>query len=276
MRFPWGRYRGEAVRAVPSSYLVWAFENATLSPDLCRAIQAELACRYPPPPPRDRNGQDGPLRATLHPMAARLLRAGLRALAQVHHPDHGGDDATMRAVLETYRGLRTLLQDAPGMRRARAPPIPMRDWTCHAAPQHRKGIVMINPEKYRKAAYLKASDLLATQTRARIHTVIEEEVGTPAELKVVLSFTSDKLKPFIVNYTNCVTLVEGFGADEHQWVGKVIILVKTKTLFQGKSVDAIRIQCPPQAAPAIASPPPPALSSTDTDAPVCQDEADLA
>jgi hypothetical protein len=127
MRFPWGRYRGEDVRAVPSSYLVWAFENATLSPDLSRAIQAELADRYPPPPSRYGNGQNGPLRATLHPLATRLLRAGLRALAQVHHPDHGGDDVTMRAVLETYQGLCTLLKDVT--RRARAPPTPEGDRT---------------------------------------------------------------------------------------------------------------------------------------------------
>jgi hypothetical protein len=38
-----------------------------------------------------------------------------------------GDDATMRAVLETYQGLRTLLHDAPGRRRARAPPDQVRD-----------------------------------------------------------------------------------------------------------------------------------------------------
>jgi uncharacterized protein (DUF3820 family) len=99
MRFPWGRYRGENVRDVPSSYLVWCVENATLTLDQRAAIQMELAQRFPPPP----------LRADLRPMATRLLRTGFRTLAQVHHPDHGGDDATMRAVHETYEALRTLL-----------------------------------------------------------------------------------------------------------------------------------------------------------------------
>src|SRR5262245_39060225 len=134
---------------------------------------------------------------------------------------------------------------------------------------------MIDPEKYRKAAYMKATDLPAPQTRVRIHSVTEEEVGTPAEVKVVLVFTADKLKPLILNYTNCVTMVEGFGADERQWVNKVIVLVKTKTLFQGKTVDAIRIQIPAQPAPPIATPPPPAPPPTDGEAPVFQDEADL-
>src|SRR5262245_53199554 len=131
------------------------------------------------------------------------------------------------------------------MTQARAPPRPVADGT--PTPQTSpstdgRDSPMIDPEKYRKAAYLKASDLQAPQTRVRIHSVTEEEVGTPSEMKVVLQFTSDKLKPFILNYTNCVTLVEAFAADEEQWVGKVIVLVKTKTLFQGKTVDAIRIQ----------------------------------
>src|SRR5262249_13788604 len=128
-------------------------------------------------------------------------------------------------------------------RRIPAPPGPAMSWIrgppgVDAGRERRPGhhhtrkefLPMIDPAQYRKAAYLKASDLQATQTRVRIHSVTEEEVGTPAELKVVLQFTSDKLKPLIVNYTNCVTLVEGFGTDEHQWIGKVIILVKTKTI----------------------------------------------
>jgi len=144
---------------------------------------------------------------------------------------------------------------------------------------------MIDPEKYRKAAYLRAGDLTATRTRVRIHSVGEEELGTPSELKLVLQFTSPLLKPMVCNYTNTVTLVEAFGADEHQWLGKTIILFKTKAMFQGKNVDAIRIECPPQAPPvAAASPPAPAPAPappsapppTDADALVFQDEAGLA
>jgi hypothetical protein len=115
---------------------------------------------------------------------------------------------------------------------------------------------MIDLQKYRKAAYLKASDLTATRTKVRILSVGEEEIGTPAETKVVLHFTSDQVKPMVCNYTNLVTLVEAFGPDEQQWLGKVIILFKTKALFQGKNVDAIRIVIPPQpAAPSPSAPP---------------------
>jgi hypothetical protein len=47
-------------------------------------------------------------------------------------------------------------------------------------------------------------------------------------------------------------------------------------LFQGKTVDAIRIQVPAQPVPAITPPPPSAPALGDADAPVFQDEADLA
>jgi hypothetical protein len=114
---------------------------------------------------------------------------------------------------------------------------------------------MIDPEKYRKATYLKAADLTAMRTKVRIHSVTEEEVGTPSEVKVMLQFTNATVKPLVVNYTNVVTLVEGLGKDETTWPGKVIILVKTKANFQGKVVDAIRIEVPLQPAPAPLPPP---------------------
>lgn len=92
---------------------------------------------------------------------------------------------------------------------------------------------MIDPAKFRKSAYLKASDLVAARTRVRIHVVTQEEVGTPSEVKVVLQYTTTTLNPHVINYTNLVTLVEGLGSDETTWPGKVIILVKAKANFQG-------------------------------------------
>jgi hypothetical protein len=137
---------------------------------------------------------------------------------------------------------------------------------------------MIDPEKYRKAKYLKATDLTRPRTRVQIHSVAEEEVGTPSEVKQVMQFTTTTLKPMVLNYTNLVTLVDGFGKDESTWPGKVILLVKTKANFQGKIVDAVRIEIPPQPATTTAPPvpppppsPPPAPATIEAD----PDEADL-
>jgi hypothetical protein len=139
---------------------------------------------------------------------------------------------------------------------------------------------MIDPEKYRKAAYLKAADLPGRRTRVCIHSVGEQQIGTPSELKLVLQFTSDKVKPMVCNYTNTVTLVDAFGPDEQTWIGKIIILLKTKAMFQGKNVDAIRVEFPPQpvtpdpAPTPVAPPPPPAPAPIEADATLV-DEADL-
>jgi hypothetical protein len=122
---------------------------------------------------------------------------------------------------------------------------------------------MIDPNLYRKSAYMKASDLTTPRTKVRIAEVAEEEVGTPAETKVVLQFTTTTLKPKVCNYSNLVTLVEGFGPDETQWRGKVIVLVKTKVLFQGRLVDTVSIEIPPQPASPPPAPPSPASSPPD-------------
>src|SRR5262249_21242292 len=99
---------------------------------------------------------------------------------------------------------------------ARGPRAAARPWAGQPLRQNpsKKESRMIDLQKYRKAAYLKASDLTATRTKVRILSVGEEEIGTPAETKVVLHFTSDQVKPMVCNYTNLVTLVEAFGPDE--------------------------------------------------------------
>jgi hypothetical protein len=139
---------------------------------------------------------------------------------------------------------------------------------------------MIDPNKYRKASCLKASDLRATRTRVRIDSATEEQIGTPAETKLVLHFTTAKLPPRACNYGNVVTLVEGFGPDEQTWVGKLIVLLKTKAMYQGKLVDSIAIEIPPQpTGTAPVSPPPLAPvvpSPTDPNSTAgFEDEADL-
>jgi hypothetical protein len=136
---------------------------------------------------------------------------------------------------------------------------------------------MINPEKYRKSLYLRASDLVALRTKVRIDGVGEEEVGSHGEVKIVLRFTTPTLKPLPCGYEKLQALVAGLGGDETKWPGAIIVLVKTKRLFQGKMVDSIVIEVPPQpptvpaAAPPPAEPaPPPAESML-----VLPDEADL-
>jgi hypothetical protein len=46
-RMPWGKYRGQPLAAIESSYLVWCVESAqAVSEDLRAAILGELQVRY--------------------------------------------------------------------------------------------------------------------------------------------------------------------------------------------------------------------------------------
>ena len=129
---------------------------------------------------------------------------------------------------------------------------------------------MIDLNKYRKSAFLKAADLTATQTRVRIQSVGEQEIGTPAERKVVLQFTSPTVKPLVCGVEKLEALIAGLGCDETRWLGAVILLVKTRRPFNGKIVDSIMIEVPPQpraSAEPESSPPPPSPSPARGDRP---------
>src|SRR5262245_14248024 len=139
-----------------------------------------------------------------------------------------------------------------------------------------RAAMIINPEKYRKTQYLKAADLANLRTKVRIHSVTEEEVGTPAETKLVMQFTTATLKPMVLNFTNVDALVKHFGPDGTKWTNRVVVLLKTTAVFQGRVVDAIRLEFPPEPAAEVAPPAAPAAATISASAPAGSDEADLA
>ena len=61
------------------------------------------------------------------------------------------------------------------------------------------------------------------------------------EKKGVVKF-KDGVKPLILNKTNYLTLVEMFGKDEVQWIGKQIVLYPEQVQFGSKKVPGIRIR----------------------------------
>lgn len=104
---PWGKFRGQLLSEVESSYLVWCLERAdALTLDLHDAIVAELGRRFSPPPsspmPTRRQPCPDPVLAT------DLIGAGFKVLAKKAHPDAGGDTRQMQnvnAVADWLRGV---------------------------------------------------------------------------------------------------------------------------------------------------------------------------
>lgn len=106
------------------------------------------------------------------------------------------------------------------------------------------------------SAYLKAADLGGQRRAVTIDRVAMETIGD--EHKPVVYFEG-KDKGLVLNKTNASMIVEITGAEEtDQWSGTAIVLYPTKTDFQGKRVDAIRIDYPQKktAAKKVAPAPP--------------------
>ena len=96
------------------------------------------------------------------------------------------------------------------------------------------------------AKYLKVADLKGRRLTVTIDEVLQEEVGE--DDKFVVYFKETKIKPLVLNKTNASMIEEIAGADDtDDWVGIKIGLYPTRVDFQGKRVDAIRIEVPKEA-----------------------------
>lgn len=89
------------------------------------------------------------------------------------------------------------------------------------------------------SSFLKAEDLKGAQPIVTISEVLFEKVGD--ENKLLLKFEG-KDKSLVLNKTNWTTICELAGSkDSDKWIGLKIRLRKEKTSYQGRPVDAVRV-----------------------------------
>ena len=88
-------------------------------------------------------------------------------------------------------------------------------------------------------AYLKASDLKGKHVSITMDRVEMKEVGDG--LKPVLYFVGKEIG-FVLNKTNGSIISEMYGPETDDWHGKTVKLYPARVEFQGKIVDAIRVQ----------------------------------
>ena len=87
---------------------------------------------------------------------------------------------------------------------------------------------------------LKASDLQGREIRLTIARWHIEDFDDGK--KVSLSFEETE-RTLICNKTNAFTIADALGTEEiAEWVGASVVIYPTKTDFQGKRVDCIRIK----------------------------------
>jgi hypothetical protein len=104
-------------------------------------------------------------------------------------------------------------------------------------------------------AYLKADTFMGKRVALTCDHVEIEKVGE--DTKPVLYFAGKEMG-LVLNKTNANMIAEIAGDDEmDNWKGVRIALYGTKTDYQGKRVNAMRVDYPPTAGAAQKPPPPP-------------------
>ena len=93
--------------------------------------------------------------------------------------------------------------------------------------------------------YLSGADVYDTKNKsislsATISGLKRVTVGTDNEERWALTFEHTERK-LTLNKTNLSKLIEMFGAETDDWIGKLISLFGSQTMYQGKSVKAIRV-----------------------------------
>lgn len=98
------------------------------------------------------------------------------------------------------------------------------------------------------STYLKAADLQGRRVSVTIDKVVMEDIG--GEHKPVVKFHG-KDRGIVLNKTNAAMISEIANSDEtDDWKGVKVVLYPTKTDFQGKRVDCIRVDYPGDGKPA--------------------------
>jgi len=92
-----------------------------------------------------------------------------------------------------------------------------------------------------ESKWLTAADLKSREVKLTIELTQVEDVGD--NRKLVIHFLG-KEKGLALNKTNARMIAESYGNNSDNWDGKEIVLYPTKTEFQGKMVDCIRVRIP--------------------------------
>jgi hypothetical protein len=88
---------------------------------------------------------------------------------------------------------------------------------------------------------LKAEDLQGRKVHVVIASVGEEDIG---EDHKPVAYFRGKQKGLVLNKTNAAYLANAISDETDEWAGHEIVLYPAKVNFQGKMVDAIRVEMP--------------------------------
>lgn len=92
-----------------------------------------------------------------------------------------------------------------------------------------------------ESKWLACPDLKGREVKLTIENVRVEEVGDSHKL---VAYFKGKEKGLALNKTNARMIGDAYGKNSDDWWDKEIVLYPTKTEFQGRLVDCIRVRIP--------------------------------
>jgi hypothetical protein len=134
-KFPWGKFKGDEIEDIPSSYIVWLLDNGKVrDPLLARELGSEMIRRmqsYAPNNGRHSHHQDGSVGdAGAHEyarnaqeqrpsptitkgfraeLALKVVEKGYRVVAREVHPDTGGTAEAFKELTSVLDALRKMV-----------------------------------------------------------------------------------------------------------------------------------------------------------------------
>lgn len=132
-KFPWGKYKGDEIEDLPSSYIVWLLDNGKVrDPLLARELGSEMIRRMQTYAPTNgkRSNQDGSVgdpgaheyarsaqeqrpsptiaKGFRAELAMKVVEKGYRVVAREVHPDTGGTAEAFKELTGVLDALRRL------------------------------------------------------------------------------------------------------------------------------------------------------------------------
>lgn len=99
---------------------------------------------------------------------------------------------------------------------------------------------------YFKSRFFKATEDLGeegTELVVTIESIVGERVGREKELRPLLRFIDEDVKPLILNKTNWSTIRNALGPPKN-WPGEQIVLVAKPVEFGGETTLGTRVKVP--------------------------------
>lgn len=101
MKMPFGKYRGVNLEEIPQDYLLWTYENINFR---SKTLKCEIESIL------NISSHEDDSKGKEDSISAAEIETWLSRMARRYHPDRGGTNEQMQAVMEGYHLLKEILK----------------------------------------------------------------------------------------------------------------------------------------------------------------------